>query len=558
MIQIILLLIGITIGSTYPSGLEPDVYDPHVTLAAVPALCLLYGVLGVAIGRTYLRRFLQARDDPRGLFGSFLRCVGLYRVLLLAIYAFQVHALLWPSCVAYDLGLGGVILAEKLLVVAPLFLSLFLSWIPLYRLDRILKGSDWTLRSYVVFHTRLVIGPVLAIVAILHVVFDGAGSLPVVGRLLSRVPAIELVLLLGTLVVMSVLMPLLLRLVWGGRPIPPGTVRDRLLALCERAGIGVRDLLVWETFGGRFVNALVTGVAPRLRYVFFTRPLLDGLGPEELDAVLAHELGHARHRHLVWFFTFAAGLILVLFGAQQLWGASIGAGATMLFAFGPVVVFWGFIMLFASRRFEGQADLFSLSLVGDAAPLASALLKVAALSGIPPGARSVTHGSIEERVSFLAAAQRDPLAAARLDRTVAPVRGLILGMLGAGVLLTSLSLVVRGVVEPSNGALDRAQELYNEGVAAMASEKHDVAARLFREASVLVPKHYLPWLQIGNCEELRGDLARSRAAFAIALDLHRRLDPQQQDPWIRVALRKQIQDLDRKLMAEQTLGGNSK
>jgi hypothetical protein len=174
-------------------------------------LCLLYALVGALIARTYLRRFLQARDPAHDTFGSFIRCMALYRVLLLGVYALQVYVLLWPSCVRYDLRLGEVFLAEKLLVLAPLFVALLLSWIPLYRLDRMLRGSDWSRRAYLVFQARLSIGPVLGLVVLLHLAFDGVLLLPGLERLLARIPAIEVVLLLGTLLLVLFFVPVILR-----------------------------------------------------------------------------------------------------------------------------------------------------------------------------------------------------------------------------------------------------------------------------------------------------------------------------------------------------------
>ncbi len=553
MLQIVLLLIGITIGSTYPLGIEPDVYDLRVSLAAVPALCLAYALVGAVIGRTYLRRFLQAREEPHALFASFLRCMTLYRALLLAVYAFQVYALLWPSCVAYDLRLGDVLLAGKLLTLLPLPLMLFLSWIPLYRLDRLLKGSEWSLRAYLVFQARLVIGPVLGIVVFLYLVDDGVRVLPGVAKFLARFPALELLLVLAMLVGLFLLSPLLLRLVWGGTPLPPGPLRDRLLALCDRAGIRVRDLLVWETFGGRFANSLVTGALPRLRYVFFTRPLLDGLQPEELEAVLAHELGHARHRHLVWYFAFAVGLILLVGGLEGLGDLAAGGASDGVLGFGLVAVYWSFLFLFASPRFERQADLFSLQLIGAGAPLASALLRVCALNGAPAGARSVTHGSIEERVLFLSRAQEDPAAVRQFERTLVPVRGAIGGILGAGLFLMTASLFIGWKGHAPDSALQAALQDYEKGLEAMEQKNYDLAAKLFRESNFLFPRdhawRYAPYVELGNCEELRKNDVASREAFRMAYALYANLE--RQDPRFRVALRDQIRVLDDKINEAQ-------
>lgn len=554
MIQIVLLLIGLTIGTTYPIGIEPDFFDPRLTAAGVPSLCLLYAAIGFAISRTYVRRFLQARDEPLELFASYQRCMTLYRALLLGVYALQVYTLMWPSFVSFDLRLARTILVEKLLVLLPLPVSLFLSWIPLYRLNRLLSGSDWSLRAYLVFQSRLALGPVIGLISILYLIDDAVHAHPAMEVLFARFQALELLLILVVLVVLSLLAPVLLRLVWGGTPVPEGPLRDRLNVLCGRAGLDVRDLLVWETFGGRFANALVTGVLPRLRYVFFTRPLLDRLREEELDAVLAHELGHARHRHLVWYLVFAVGLMLLVFGLSQVIGD--GAGEAIALGFGPVAGFWSFIMLYASKRFETQADLHSLRVVGSAAPLASALLKVSALNGAPPGARSVTHGSIDDRVRFLQRAQEDPAMVVRFERDVEKVQRLIRGVFVAGVVVAAVTIAASWPSEPIDGKYARAETLLRQSVELEELGRYDEAIALAREVRSILPRDPRAWIQIGNCEERKGDFASSREAFEEALRLY--VGYQRPDPRYRVALLTQIQDLDLKLREEGELQRNSK
>lgn len=56
--------------------------------------------------------------------------------------------------------------------------------------------------------------------------------------------------------------PLLMRFVWDAVPLGPGRLRDRLMAICERAGVRVRGLLVWRTHG-TMLNGVAMGLATR-------------------------------------------------------------------------------------------------------------------------------------------------------------------------------------------------------------------------------------------------------------------------------------------------------
>ena len=63
------------------------------------------------------------------------------------------------------------------------------------------------------------------------------------------------------------------------------------------------------------VNACVTGILPRFRYVLLTDALVDSLTPHEIAAVFGHEIGHIAHRHLLYFgffFMGSLGLLTVL------------------------------------------------------------------------------------------------------------------------------------------------------------------------------------------------------------------------------------------------------
>jgi hypothetical protein len=77
-------------------------------------------------------------------------------------------------------------------------------------------------------------------------------------------------------------------------------------------------------------------------------------------------------------------------------------------------VAWAFVFGWLSRRFELEADLYSVRLIGDAGPLVQALEQV---SG-PHGRRRTSwrHFSTARRIEFLEAAQREPRLAARLER----------------------------------------------------------------------------------------------------------------------------------------------
>jgi len=107
-------------------------------------------------------------------------------------------------------------------------------------------------------------------------------------------------------------------------PLEDESLKARVQALMQRAGFKAKGFFVMD--GSRrsaHSNAFFTGFGASKRVVFFDT-LLKQLSPAEMEAVLAHELGHFKHRHIlkmivVSFATSLAGLALLGWLVQQVW-----------------------------------------------------------------------------------------------------------------------------------------------------------------------------------------------------------------------------------------------
>lgn len=102
--------------------------------------------------------------------------------------------------------------------------------------------------------------------------------------------------------------PLLLNLALPTRALddPP---RGRLERLCTELGLRVRDIRVIDTRGSRTANAMIAGVLPQLRIVYVTDHLVEILEQDELEAVVAHEIGHGKGHHVL--LKLGAGLVAI-------------------------------------------------------------------------------------------------------------------------------------------------------------------------------------------------------------------------------------------------------
>ncbi len=208
------------------------------------------------------------------------------------------------------------------------------------------------------------------------------------------------------------ILPTLLRHTWETREFAPGGLRQLFEDVARRAGFRCRGIYLWGT-GGQMANAAIVGFTPRTRVVLFTDALIARLRPNELAAVFAHEIGHAKRHHHAIFLSFGGVLVL---GAGVLSEVSgLDSGATLLAVYGAAFASWYVTFGYLSRRFELEADLECLEILGDADSLIDALEEI---SGGMHAREKTTwrHFSTKDRVEFLERVQQEPGVATRLRR----------------------------------------------------------------------------------------------------------------------------------------------
>ena len=177
------------------------------------------------------------------------------------------------------------------------------------------------------------------------------------------------------------------------KPLEDETLRARVTALMQRCGFAAKGLFVMDgSKRSAHANAYFTGFGAAKRVVFYDT-LLAKLSPAEVDAVLAHELGHFKHKHIiqriVMMFTLSlVGFALLGWLATQTWfytGLGVrptlmgGNGALALILFMLAVPVFSFFIspLSAqlSRKHEFQADAYAVAQTSGQ-DLATALLKL--------------------------------------------------------------------------------------------------------------------------------------------------------------------------------------
>src|SRR3989442_5272187 len=89
-------------------------------------------------------------------------------------------------------------------------------------------------------------------------------------------------------------------------PLPEGSLRDRLLALAKRTDFVAKSIQVMDgSKRSRHSNAFFTGFG-RFRKIVLFDTLVQQLTEPELEAVLAHEIGHFKKKHIPKMLAFSA------------------------------------------------------------------------------------------------------------------------------------------------------------------------------------------------------------------------------------------------------------
>jgi STE24 endopeptidase len=210
-------------------------------------------------------------------------------------------------------------------------------------------------------------------------------------------------------------------------PLPPGSLRDRIAALAASVKLRVSGIYVVDSSRrSRHSNAYFTGLGRSKRIVLYDTLISTGT-EEEIVSVLAHEIGHEKHRHVLKALVVSTAFTLLGFYVLSVilgWDAFYRAfgfqkpsyqAIVVLLAFcsGPVVYFLQPFLAMRSRGQEYQADRFAVRAVGSAAGLRSALLKLGRenLSNLAPHPLfsffHYTHPTLPERLEALDRAQRE-------------------------------------------------------------------------------------------------------------------------------------------------------
>jgi Zn-dependent protease with chaperone function len=349
-------------------------------------------------------------------------------ILAVALFALDAYFLNLKYWIKLLPGSGHLSVFQGLGAIGVFLLYLITLWYFAHRPYRILFSAELARRSFILSQIRFNL-PVLFPWAALSLCYD----------LLELSPWSALRGLLGTtegqvaffacfMTLLMLFLPVLMQVFWGCRPFPATEKTRALRAFLEERGFRYRHLLNWPIFEGRMLTAGIMGILPRFRYILVTESLMNVLSVDELKAVLAHEMGHARYGHLIFYGLFLLGFMVLSLGVSDIsfyWLASRpllsgllagkGGGDSGLFylllsipMLLSLILYFRYILGFFMRHFERQADLYSARVMNSPEHTINSLEKIAFFSGKSRDVPSWHHFSIRQRVEALQRLPADP------------------------------------------------------------------------------------------------------------------------------------------------------
>lgn len=418
-----------------------------------PATLLLFCGKGLLFNQLARYLFRRNPDDTAARYLGVEQKLTILAIVFLAVDIYLLEGGFYLSRLP---------LAEKLPVLGHLagiliffaYLSLiWLAGLPSYR--RIFARAI-AAHSFVATNLKINLAILLPWL-IISTLFDLVRLVPIVGLQDFLASAWgEPALMLLSLFCLIFFLPLAVVRLWGCRPLPQGLARQRIEDFCRGQRLRFADILLWPLFEGRMLTAGVMGLSGRFRYLLVTPALLETTTPEEMEAVVAHEIAHVKRYHLQLYLLLFTGfallaqasgstLLILLINSDffyQLISLSGKSPDTILALAGAVILFllmlvyFRFIFGFFMRNFERQADLHALKTMGHASPLIRIFEKIAILSGNIRDLPSWHHFGLGQRIDFLHRCEKDPGLISAHDRKV----NLALAFYVAMILTSALAL----------------------------------------------------------------------------------------------------------------------
>ena len=271
-------------------------------------------------------------------------------------------------------------------------------------------------------------------------------------------------------IALYLLAPKLFNWAWRAEDSNNVELESMLKRLSEKTGLKVAGVKIWDTFNEPVPNAAVAGLLPRYRFVYITRYLLSIFSPQQVEGVVAHELGHLRLGHVNSYMFYSLNLILISIVIKLsilLYFPQFYPDSTVYTAIELLLFMAVFSVSFTAlaRHCEFQADAFA-SRMTSSEVFASTLETLNSIILPPPSIIPnwlLTHPQIQDRIDRVKKGTRQEIA--ELRQSAAGLRRI---MMFSGLVLLLLTIAPARAVYK----ISALSEAVQAGNSVLANELH--------------------------------------------------------------------------------------
>jgi Zn-dependent protease with chaperone function len=228
---------------------------------------------------------------------------------------------------------------------------------------------------------------------------------------------------------LAIFAPVFIVRLWDCEPLPDSELKQSIISFCNSQGVKFRGIYSWNALNKSLITAAVVGLFNPFRYLLITPGLMGLLDENEILAVVSHEVGHVKKRHMFFYLLFFIGFVILSFGTldrliKLILSTPLGfdlvmtAGGqfntaflsflTVLISLFLFIVYFRFIFGYFMRNFERQADLYCFQSGIDPRHMISSFKKLGQLLGDEGKKSNWHHYNIEQRIGYIESCMREP------------------------------------------------------------------------------------------------------------------------------------------------------
>lgn len=346
--------------------------------------------------RSYILHKFEQKKTSENLLNTF-HTFEMILYFCTVIFAAMISYITYRVGASFDLTIYILAFIPFLYVITQLLISRFL----FHKIHKIIRKTESTVKEDLLFFIKML--GLMIIPSILIILF----RVYYIKHMGTNEVFLYFVIIFG-LILFFIAYPHLLKYALKARQIESIETSKAITQFLQKQQVENMEVYQFATKKSKTANAMIIGIFKKK--IFLSDYLLEHLTIEEICAVLAHELGHYKKKHLlikVILIAFAVplftGLGYLMDEMEELFDFTIAIPVGVVFILGTLFSYLGFVFLKLTKMQEYQADQYALQIGISSTTYISALTKVAKLNNQPRSVGNLsellsTHPSLDKRL----------------------------------------------------------------------------------------------------------------------------------------------------------------